>query len=112
MGYLRTRYGRRRAARVGLGDTIGTLLSTASDPYLSETICRVSQLKALNDHTAVPGCTTTPPGMPGGIGLRKVMPAFRGYVYAEQYPWVYFAAIAGVVGLPMLIGYALGKGAS
>ncbi len=38
------------------------------------------------------------------------MPALREYVKAEQQPWRYAVAAGVVIGLPMLLGYALGKG--
>ena len=110
MSYVKQR--RYRGRPMGLGDTLSTLTSAAQDPYLSETICRVGQLKAIENAQPVPGCAITAPNLGGGVGLRKVMPALRAYVYAEQHPWVYPAAVLGVIGLPMLIGYALGKGGS
>lgn len=109
MSYLR-RYGRN--GRAGLGDAVATLASAATDPYLSETICRVGQLSAIDNRQPVPPCATTPGNRAGGVGLRKVMPALRAYVYAEQRPWVYPVAAVGVIGIPMLLGYLLGKGAS
>lgn len=93
-----------------MGDTIGTLLSATSDPYLTETICRVGQLKAIENHESVPACATTAPGIGGGVGLRKVMPALRAYVYAEQHAWVYPVAAVAVIGFPLMIGYLLAKG--
>lgn len=107
MSYLRKRYG--RTAVTGLGDTIATLASTAADPYLSEVICRVGQLKAIENHEVVPPCATTPPNLGGGVGLRRVMPALRGYVYAEQHAWVYPAVIGTVIGFPLLIGYLIAR---
>jgi len=98
--------------RAGMGDTISTLVGTATDPYLSEVICRVGQLRSIENHQTPGPCATTAPNLGGGVGLRKVMPAMRAYVYAEQHPWVYPAAVAGVIGLPLLIGYFLAKGSS
>lgn len=107
MGYLKRNVS---SGRGGLGDTISTLASAAADPYLSETICRVGQLKAIENSQPVPPCPTTVPGLPGGVGLRKVMPALRAYVYAEQRPWVYPALVGAVVGVPLLVGYLIAKG--
>ncbi len=96
-----------------LGDAvsvIATAVDVTKDPYFSETVCRVQQLAALENKRAVPACSTTRPGLAGGVGLRKVMPALRAYVKAEQQPLYYAAGAAVVIGLPMLLGYALGKG--
>ena len=116
MSILRKRY-RARAGRSPLGDTvnavitaIGTGVDVARDPYLQEFACRLEQLHAINSGVAPGQCATTAPGLSGGVGLRKLMPPLRAYVYAEQRPWVYVAAAAAVIGLPMAIGYAIGKG--
>lgn len=116
MSIIRKRYGRSRP-RQGLGDTlssiigvIGTSVDVAQDPYLSEFACRLEQLHAINIGQAPGACTTTAPNLGGGVGLRKLMPAIRGYVYAEEHPWAYVVGALVVIGLPMAIGYSLGKG--
>jgi hypothetical protein len=45
-----------------------------------------------------------------GVGIRRVVPVMRAVVYAESHRWVYAVAAVGLIGLPMLIGYSLGKG--
>lgn len=95
------------AATVATG--IATAADITTDPYLPETICRAKQLLAIEAKTAVPACATTPSGKFGGIGLRKVMPALRAYVYAEQRPWVYPLAIGAAVGIPFLLGVLAGR---
>lgn len=101
----------------GLGDAlseiigvIGTGVDVAQDPYLPEFACRLEQLHSINLGRRPGQCNTTAPNLAGGVGLRKLMPAIRGYVYAEENPWAYVVAAAAVIGLPMAIGYALGKG--
>lgn len=101
---------RPRMALSGVTDVVETAVKAANDPYLSETICRINQLDAIDSGGAVPGCPTTPANLPGGVGLRKAMPPLRAYIYAEQHKWVYVVAAAGLLGLPFLIGYELGKG--
>jgi len=93
-----------------LASTIGTAIDVASDPYLSEVFCRIGQLKAIDHGEAVASCANTPPGAVGGIGLRNTIPALRGYVYAQQNKWVYPVAVAAIIGVPMWIGYVLGRG--
>lgn len=94
-----------------LASTLGTAADVASDPYLSEVICRIGQLKNIDRHEAVATCTNTPgDGAGGGIGLRKAVPALRAYVYAQQNTWVYPLAVAAIVGIPMWIGFKIGRG--
>jgi hypothetical protein len=119
MSYHRSRTGGR--VRVALGDsvadkikTIAAATSTAADvvndPYLPETICRAQQLVAIENRHALPACANSPAGMAGGIGLRKLMLPLRGLVYAEQHRWVYPVAAVAAIGVPMALGYLLGKG--
>jgi hypothetical protein len=89
---------------------VSTAVDVTSDPYLPEAICRAQQLVAIENKRPVPVCTTTRDGLVGGIGLRRVMPVVRGFVYAEQHPWTYPVAGAVVIGIPVLIGYLIGKG--
>jgi hypothetical protein len=89
---------------------IGTAASAVNDPYLPETICHVRQMSELeNGGRVVTTCAKTADGLRGGIGLRKFVKPLRAYVYAEQNPWVYPVAIGAAVGVPLLLGYLLGK---
>jgi hypothetical protein len=112
MHYLVRRYGRRPARRA-MGDissVIGTALDVASDPYLSEVVCRVGQLKNIDHGETVGVCAETPEGTAGGVGLRNAIVPLRAYVYAQQNKWVYPVALAVAIGIPMWIGYELGRG--
>lgn len=113
MGYLK-RYARTgRGPKAAMGDlasTVGTALDVASDPYLSEVICRVQQLKQIDHGEPVATCVATPSGVPGGVGLRNIAPVMRAYVYAQENPWVYPVAVAAILGIPMWIGYQLARG--
>lgn len=105
---------------MGLGDLASTITNIASglgiaadlasDPYLPETVCRVGQLRNLRAGQKPAACVRTADNLGGGVGLRKLIKPLRGYVYAEQHPWTYVAGAAAVIGLPMWIGYMLGKG--
>lgn len=89
---------------------VATGVDVVNDPYFSEALCRIDQLKAIEHGTPMPGCAVTPPNLSGGVGLRKAMPAVRVYVQAERYrPWSYLVGAGVVIGVPMLIGYALGR---
>ncbi len=85
-------------------------INVANDPYLSEIICRAGQLQAIKSGVDVPSCPKTAAGISGGIGLSRAVAPMRAYVYAEEHKWVYVVAAIGILGLPMLIGYELGKG--
>jgi len=93
-----------------IASTISTALDVAADPYLPEVVCRVQQLTQIDHGQAVQICADTPDNVVGGVGISRAIPALRAYVYAQQNPWVYPAVIAAVIGLPLLIGYELGKG--
>jgi hypothetical protein len=93
-----------------LASTIGTAADIASDPYLQEVICRIGQLKQIDRSETVGLCVQTAPGEPGGIGLRNAVPVLRGYVYAQQNKWVYPLAVAVILGIPLWVGYQLGRG--
>lgn len=98
---------------LGLGSVAGVVsaaVETANDPYLEEVICRAGQLKAVDAGAAVPSCPNTADNLPGGIGLYRAVKPLRAYVYAEQHKWIYAVAALGIIGLPLLIGFELGKG--
>src|SRR6185436_16375530 len=93
-----------------LASGIGIAQDLATDPYLPETVCRIGQLRNINAGQKPTACVKAADKLPGGVGLRKMIKPLRGYVYAEQHPWSYIAGAAAVIGVPLLIGYMLGKG--
>lgn len=102
---------RKRLPSQAMGDVIGTLttvLDVASDAALPEVVCRIQQLQAVDRGQPVPVCAETPPGL-GAPWAQRVMPALRGYVYAQQNQWVYPVALLAAIGIPMWIGYELGR---
>lgn len=125
MSYLRKRYRRRAPRQVprggmsamgDIGTTITNLATAAGiavdigqDPYLPETMCRIGQLKTIHAGGTPGVCNPTQAGLKGGVGLAPLMQPLRAYVYAEQRPWVYGAALVVAVGLPLALGYALGR---
>lgn len=92
-----------------IGGTIATAIDVATDPYIPEIVCRVQQLKQIGSNQPVQVCTDTPDTVVGGVGIRSAMPALRAYVFAQQNPWVYPVAIAAILGIPLWIGYELGR---
>jgi hypothetical protein len=82
------------------------------DPYLKETVCNVNRLRAVNAGIYPgPPCPPTPAGSDPrkGIGLRYAVPALHAAVYARQNPWVVPLAAATILGIPFLLGMAVGK---
>jgi len=111
MGYTK-RY-RRRHGLSGLGDltsTLATAANVASDPYFPEVVCQIQALQAINHGQTPAACAVTPPGTPDDFGLANALTGLRAYVYAQANPWAYAVAAMVVVGLPMWIGFELGKG--
>jgi hypothetical protein len=92
-----------------LSSTITTATEVIADPYFSEALCRISQLRSVERGEVVAACTETPDGIAGGVGLRPLMPVLRAYAFAQQNQWVYPVAVLALLGLPMFIGYELGK---
>jgi len=109
MSYFK-RNGRSRPAMGDIGNTIATAIDVASDPYLPEIICRIQQLKQIGGNQPVQICADTPNTVTGGFGISNAKPVLRGYVYAQQNPWVYPVAILALLGIPLGLGYELGKG--
>ena len=109
MSYHRKHTNGQPVALGGVVSAISTAVGITQDPYFNEAVCRVQQIRALENKQPLPACATTPANLTGGAGLRKMMPPLRAYVYAEKHPWTYAAAVVGVLGLPMLLGYALGR---
>lgn len=100
---------------------IGTAVGGATDPYLPEVICRISQLQALSKGRTpmqvmfgkkptvpVPSCTNTPMGK-GGIGLERAVKPLRGLVYVNQHPVTVWLGLSAILGVPLLVGYMIGK---
>jgi hypothetical protein len=93
-----------------ISGTISTAIDVASDPYMPEIICRIQQLKQIGRNEVPQICADTPSTVASSVGLQSAVPALRAYVYAQQNPWVYPAAIAAIIGLPFWLGYELGRG--
>ena len=100
---------------------IGTAIGGATDPYLPEVLCRISQLQALAQDRSplqallgkkptvpVPACVRTPPGQKG-IGLERATRPLRGLVYVNQHPVTAWLGLTAILGVPLLVGYMLGK---
>lgn len=92
-----------------IAHAFGTASTVARDPYFGEVVCRIDELHAVKTGQPFRPCAPTPPGSPSPVGLDKVATGLAFYTYAEANPWVYPLAIAAFVGLPLWVGYRLGK---
>lgn len=101
---------------------VGAAIGGAADPYLPEVMCRIAQLQALGKGRTplqamfgkkptvpVPACVTTPPGR-GGIGLERAVKPLRTLVYVNKNPITVWLGLTALIGVPMLVGYMIGKG--
>jgi hypothetical protein len=93
-----------------LSSTLSTALDVASDPYMPELVCRVQQLMQIDRHQPVQICPETPEMAGGSASISRITSAMRAYAFAQQNSWVYPVAIAAIIGLPLWIGYTMGKG--
>lgn len=87
-------------------EIIKTGTTVLSDPALPQIIGMVVELNAMEKSAA----NTPSSGSTGqGIGLRKVVKPLELFVFYRKNEWVLPVAIAGLVGLPFLLGYVVGK---
>lgn len=93
-----------------LTDAQQTLAQIWEDPYVRESACRVGQLAALYQGPPwpVPQCTraTAPGAYPW---LIKLTPWLRMGVTVQKHPLLVPLAGAVALGLPILVGYWLGR---
>jgi len=101
---------------VAMGDLASTITgdinaaaAVVSDPYMPEVMCRINQLKAISANQPPQVCQDTPLGIPGGVGLGRLILPLRGFVLAQQYPILYPIAAFAILGLPFLIGYQMAR---
>jgi hypothetical protein len=92
-----------------LSSTLSTALDVASDPSMPELVCRVQQLLQIDRGQPVQICADTPATVGGSPSIARITSGLRAYTFAQQNPWVYPVAAAAVIGLPLWIGYMLGK---
>jgi hypothetical protein len=91
----------------------GTIAEVIDDPYLPELACRIDQIYEARHHLPIKVCAVTPPQTAAsGIGLGRGMPLIRAFSLAEQNPILFPLAAIVAIGLPILIGYKLGKRSS
>lgn len=75
------------------------------DPYLPEVTTLVMRLKAVESkRSGAAGGKTSK-----GVGLGGIVTPLRLYVTAKESPVIGYAAIAGILAIPFLAGYFVGK---
>jgi hypothetical protein len=100
---------------------VGTAIGGATDPYLPEVFCRISQLQALSKGrtpvqalfgkkptVAIPACVATLPGQKG-IGLEQAIKPLRALVHINQHPSKVWLGLTVLFGVPLVVGYMIGR---
>lgn len=96
----------------GMGDvssTIVTVADVAANPYFPEMVCRIQQISDIDHGRPVGVCAETPSDPVNNQSWQRVLMGMKAFAYAQQNQWVYPAALAVLIGLPMWIGYELGR---
>ena len=97
------------------------LSDAVADPYFPNVVQSILELDAVSNGrppidptkgqqivNSLKGVVSPTPGSPG-LGLQGASYALDVYVWAKQNPWLFPFAVAAVIGIPMLIGYKLGR---
>jgi hypothetical protein len=100
---------------------VGAVVGGVADPYLPEALCRISQLQALGKGrtplqamfgkkptVTVPSCKQVVDGQKS-IGFDRAVKPLRKLVYVNRHPAIIWLGLTALLGVPMLIGYAIGK---
>ena len=108
--------GRHPSGEITLGGTASDVANKvamlAGDPALPTVVDLVKQLYALE--ASRPGGPpapkpTGPVNYKAGIGLSAAVGPLKAILYVRKNPWVVPAAVAGILGLPLLLGFTLGR---
>lgn len=96
-----------RGGYVGMGSAAGDAVTSAAaiiqDPALPKVLQLIVQLNKIE------AASSGKSGTSAGVGLSTIVLPLRGYVYAKQNPWVLPLGVAALLGIPMALGYTLGK---
>lgn len=81
------------------------------DPALPEVLSLVKQLYVLETSRpkAGGGTSTGPIDYRAGVGLSAAVMPLKVVLYVRKNPWVVPAAVAGLLGLPLMLGFSLGR---
>ena len=97
------------------------LSDAVADPYFPNVVQSILELDAVSNGRppiapdrgasivgGLKNVVSPTPGSPG-LGLQGASYALDVFVWAKQNPWLFPFAVAAVIGIPMLIGYRMGK---
>jgi len=100
---------------------VGAVIGGVADPYIPEILCRVSQLNALTTNrtplqamfgkkptVAVPSCASPPLGA-NTVGIGRAIRPLRALVYVNRHPTTAWLGLTALLGIPMLVGYMIGR---
>lgn len=84
-----------------MGDIVTSVSDVLADPALPETVALIGRLRAVTAGGA--------PSPEPGIGLNKINSVLSLYVEARENPILGILGLAAIIGIPVAIGYSLGK---
>lgn len=100
----------------GSGGILQATKYILEDPALPEIATQVIKLHNLQQNatyyktiSSAPKALHGPPGVVPGIGLRDIVTPLKMYVKFKEQPILGYAALAGVLAVPFLLGYFVGK---
>lgn len=104
-----------RTGAVALGSTASDIANKAAqvigDPALPQVLSLVKQLYDLETSRpgGAPSTSSGPVNYRAGVGLSAAIAPLKVVLYVRKNPWVVPAAVAGVLGLPLMLGFSLGR---
>lgn len=95
------------------GPALKAVSAILDDPYFPEVTKLVLELQEIEKKKRKPSSKPTRlgaiPPPTKGVGLYRVVKPLRAFIYTQKNPWILPVAIAAMLGLPFLLGYAVGK---
>lgn len=86
------------------------VLNVLEDPALDDVITEVAKMRATSTNTPIeydPSKWGVKKGV--GIGLSSVVKPLKALNYVQANKWVIPTAIVGVIGIPLLLGFTIGR---
>ncbi len=83
------------------------IAKVVTDPALPEVLSLIMQIKDTIP-AAAPGSIVVGPASPG-VGLSRAVVPLEAILYARKNPWVVPVGVAALFGLPILLGFVMGR---
>lgn len=94
-----------------MASALDTALNIVKDPALPALVNRMTVLRDLEvaDSGASAPTGPTPPSSTPGIGLHRAVSALDSYIWFRRNRWVAPVAVGGLILIPSLIGFLIGR---